>query len=83
MIERFNNIRQIPIEQADQQGAYCLICYNNPSNVIVRPCYHLAMCIACFQIYKDRTFEHIECPCCRIEIDREDIIIVEYANNDL
>ena len=61
----FPNPRPMPAEKAEEQGAFCLICFANPSNVILSPCYHLCLCIDCFKIYTKDDFREVECPCCR------------------
>jgi hypothetical protein len=70
LIHRFDGLRLMPEEKALEQGIFCLICFNNPSNVIVQPCYHLALCSQCFPMYCDRMATP-ECPCCRQKIEKE------------
>ena len=41
----------------------CLVCYNNPCNLVILPCKHLIICAECFQ-QMDR------CPLCRKEIEQ-------------
>jgi len=47
-------LRRMPSSQVAEQGATCLICMVNPSNVIPIPCNHLGMCLDCFTELKNR-----------------------------
>ncbi|TNV82339.1 hypothetical protein FGO68_gene10271 [Halteria grandinella] len=79
---RFLSLKRMPSSQADQAGVICAICLGNPSNVISIPCNHLSMCIGCFNQMKSRYLNgqdrNFECPCCRIEMNTEEYILVEY-----
>ena len=42
------DINPIPNDLAEERGAFCVICISSPSNIIVIPCMHLGLCVACF-----------------------------------
>ena len=48
----------------------CTICYQNPTQVIIVPCGHKCLCLACYQ----REKENLEkCPICNKEIKAIDL----------
>jgi len=42
-------ISPIPNDLAEERGTFCVVCLSSPSNIIVLPCMHLGLCVACFQ----------------------------------
>ena len=42
-------INPIPDDLAEERGTFCVVCLSSPSNIIVLPCMHLGLCVACFQ----------------------------------
>lgn len=40
----------------------CMVCYKNPKNIILQPCFHFCLCSECLQ-------KLTTCPICRDEID--------------
>lgn len=41
------HLKKMPTVKAEEMGTQCLICYTNPSNVVLVPCNHLCMCSEC------------------------------------
>ena len=44
------------------ENLLCKVCLNNDSNIVVSPCFHIAMCSTCHAFIPDR------CPICRTAI---------------
>jgi len=48
------------IVRDDKEARECVVCFENPKNVLLQPCMHMAMCRKCFDTNKPT-----ECPICR------------------
>jgi hypothetical protein len=48
------------IVRDDKEARECVVCFENPKNVLLQPCMHMAMCRKCFDTNKPT-----QCPICR------------------
>lgn len=79
--------KRMPTAKAEEMGTQCLICYTNPSNVVLVPCNHLCICSECHDKQKAdhnngaNAFgrpQAVQCPICRKNVDLEKQILIVY-----
>lgn len=75
-------LKRFPTKVMDEQKMSCLVCMSNPCNIVIVPCNHLAICKDCFdemrKRFKDGSSRDLNCPCCRVPMDENKCIIVNY-----
>ncbi len=76
------SLQRFPTKIRDDEKMCCLVCMTNLCNVVIVPCNHLAICKDCFdemrKRYKDGSSSNLNCPCCRVPMDENQSILVNY-----
>ena len=64
------DIHRMPTVKAEEMGTHCLICYSQPSNIVLIPCNHLCICSDCFlKLKESNNAAGVKCPMCRLDVD--------------
>ena len=71
-----NSIRNLFIDEDDDEVELCIVCYTNFPNITFYPCGHDKFCEGCYMRLENR-----RCPYCRTPIDSTDSDIINHGNN--
>lgn len=56
--------------KVDDMNKDCIICFDERVDVLVIPCRHLCLGLACAQLIRNQTKKNKECPVCRTKIEK-------------
>ena len=81
-------MNRFPSIISKEKGFICVICMDNPCNLVCLPCNHLAMCHYCYNDLKSKfqngDSQYFKCPVCRAPLEEDKFIVFDYKQqNDL
>jgi len=61
---------RLQAEQNEEDLKLCIICFEEPKNVVAVPCFHVSICKSCADMLQPKVLDFsLTCPVCRVPVD--------------